>query len=1164
MAKELIINATLPETRLATLEDGDIQELYIERDSEKGIVGNIYKGKVLRVLPGMQAAFVDIGHEKAAFLYVDDVYFPDMENPMSTNELPESVDMKAIEESIAQQPAREEGFRERPRHRRFDRNNKGGRNDRNNRGRNDRNNRGRTNQRSGGTHQRGMQRRPSNPMLLRSMMPGRNNPAPGSPEEFALHQQQFGHQMLDISEEQYLAELEAKRKAAEAAKNQADASTGSSEELPDDIGNRVTDASDLRSQPSDDQQLVDEESAPQSDLDEEIEMETASEDEMEATSEDDLNDSDEEESEESVEEVVITTKASTNPHVIEEDDEEEEVEVSKAYRPEPEIDMDAWVAEVAEVHPPHSSEAAIAKSETEALEASEVPEGIESTDEVACSAPSEVSVDVSTETAASDTQVVAAATSESSEAPAAQGSRPQQNRNQYARGPHRNNRHQNRNNRQPRNIDEDDLESVRKFRRREPVKIENLVKEGMELIVQVQKDPIATKGARLTCHVSLPGRYLVFMPSVDHIGVSRRIESELERRRLKEIISHIRPPKTGVIVRTASGKQTDQKLKDDLDYLVRTWNEIQKKFNKQKSPSVVYQDLNIVLRTIRDVVSDDIDKIIVDSDREYKNISRFITKFMPNLSEKLEHYQGEMPIFDYFNVEPEIERALDKKVWLKSGGYIVVDQAEALVAIDVNTGRYVGKKTLEETILKTNLEAVEEIAYQMRLRNCGGIIIIDLIDMEKDSNKEKVYKALEEALKKDRARPTIMRISQLGLIEMTRKRTRDTIVRSLCQSCNHCKGRGFVKNPLTISYDILREVERESFEKDTKSISIQCHPEVADILLGDKRDVLENLEHDSDKKVSIRANGAYPLEHYEISAAKEDGKSETMSNDERRQKTRAKINQHIQGKQAEMRKKAQEEAALNAENSNVNADTTAEPPMGDTFETQHQDASDLAENNSQSGQPRRNFRNRNQNNSRRHPGGHRDKPHHRHGTQNRVNADAAGGNAEESTVEAINAEESSNMNYDSIDSTSKQLPVDFVPEGIQTDESMGNGIAADNASSTNVDSQGNVEGEPQGEVREHTQRHRHARGGRNDNRRGGGRSGGGRGEGRGGRDSRRGGHSGGRRERTNDSADAAPKKSRWDYVREKYFGNQEGSQKEDSAETVSAASSEGSDNGKGI
>ncbi len=1147
MAKELIINATLPETRLATLEDGDIQELYIERDSEKGIVGNIYKGKVLRVLPGMQAAFVDIGHEKAAFLYVDDVYFPDMENPMSTNDLPESVDMKAIEESIAQQPAREEGFRERPRHRRFDRNNKGGRNDRNNnRGRNDRNNnRGRNNQR-GGTQQRGMQRRSSNPMLLRSMIPGRNNPTPGSPEEFALHQQQFGHQMLDISEEQYLAELEAKRKAAEAAKLAGGGSTSTnSEEVPDDIGNRVTDASDLRGTElgtdEDTQEIAVEELAADDLNDEEVTQAEEFEDEEEIEKE----------------EIVVAPKVSTNPHVVEEE-EDDEVETSIEYRPEPEIDMDAWAAEVAEVQPPHSSEVAIAKTDVES-EVAEVAEVVETQNaEVNQTAAVEAKTDMlATEVVAETAEVAAEA-------------KPQVKSETTARAPQRHNRFQNRNNnRQPRNIDEDDLESVRKFRRREPVKIENIVKEGMELIVQVQKDPIATKGARLTCHVSLPGRYLVFMPSVDHIGVSRRIESELERRRLKEIISHIKPPKTGVIVRTASGKQTDQKLKDDLDYLVRTWNEIQKKFTKQKSPSVVYQDLNIVLRTIRDVVSDDVDKIIVDSEREHKNINRFISKFMPNLSEKLEQYKGEMPIFDYFNIEPEIERALEKKVWLKSGGYIVIDQAEALVAIDVNTGRYVGKKTLEETILKTNLEAVEEIAYQMRLRNCGGIIIIDLIDMERDSNKEKVYKALEEALKKDRARPTIMRISQLGLIEMTRKRTRDTIVRSLCQSCNHCKGRGFVKNPLTISYDVLREVERESFEKETKSISIQCHPEVADILLGDKRDVLENLEHDSDKKVSIRANGAYPLEHYEISAAKEDGKSETMSNEERRQKTRTKINQHIQGMQAEQRKQA---AALAEEQRQARAAAGEDVSQVSGAEGSMQsngDPSSAAEGESRSDAPRRQFRNRSNNNRRggRNQGNQRNRHHNNRGhsgqnrnfQQNRNQATSSeAGIGEQQGNESQPSQMTENMHYDSIDSTQKQLPTDFVPEN-----AMGNDQAAQVPNEMNQ-SDANAEGnstEGAKEMREPSHHHRQSRG-RHDNRRGGGRTGG-RG-GRDGRDNRRGGHGGGgRRERTQD-ADATPKKSRWDYVREKYFGNQEGPKKEDTAETVGSSSSEGNDNGKGI
>ena len=264
---------------------------------------------------------------------------------------------------------------------------------------------------------------------------------------------------------------------------------------------------------------------------------------------------------------------------------------------------------------------------------------------------------------------------------------------------------------------------------------------------------------------------------------------------------------------TFARKQSEKRVKQDIEYLTRLWGEIQDKARTVSAPALVYEDLNAVLRSIRDWVNEEIDKIVVDSRYHFNDIQRFVSHFMPSLRQKVDLYQGDVPIFDSYNISSELARALERKVWLKSGGYIVIDQAEALVAIDVNTGRFVGKKNLEDTILKTNLEAVQEIAYQLRLRNCGGIIVLDLIDMEKEENKQRVYRALEEALRKDRARPSIQKISDLGLIEMTRKRTRDTMVRALCESCSHCEGKGFVKSRETVAYEVLRDVERDGIDQ---------------------------------------------------------------------------------------------------------------------------------------------------------------------------------------------------------------------------------------------------------------------------------------------------------------------------------------------------------------
>jgi ribonuclease G len=362
------------------------------------------------------------------------------------------------------------------------------------------------------------------------------------------------------------------------------------------------------------------------------------------------------------------------------------------------------------------------------------------------------------------------------------------------------------------------------------------------------------------------------MPTIDHVGVSRRIENDGERRKLREFVERNRTKKLGFIVRTASGKNSAEKrVKQDIDYLTRLWDQIRERAAAVSAPALVYEDLNAILRAIRDWVSEDIDRIIVDSRFHFNDIQRFASHFMPALKPKVELYQGSAPIFDAYGISAELARSLERKVWLKSGGYIVIDQAEALVAVDVNTGRYVGKKNLEDTILKTNLEAVQEIAYQLRLRNCGGIIILDLIDMEKEENKRRVYQALEEALKKDRARPTILKISELGLIEMTRKRTRDTMVRTLCESCSHCEGKGYIKTKQTVGYEILRDIEREGSSSEVDKILVQAHPDIIDAMAIEERDTLDQLERRYRKQIFMQAVPDHHPEQYEVTTEVRDG-----------------------------------------------------------------------------------------------------------------------------------------------------------------------------------------------------------------------------------------------------------------------------------------------------
>jgi ribonuclease G len=395
-------------------------------------------------------------------------------------------------------------------------------------------------------------------------------------------------------------------------------------------------------------------------------------------------------------------------------------------------------------------------------------------------------------------------------------------------------------------------------------RIQDLLKEGQEILVQVAKEPMGTKGARITSHVSLPGRNLVFMPYVNHVGVSRRIESDKERRRLRDIVLKAKSPGYGFIVRTASGGTTAEELHADMDYLVKLWDSIRERRDDVQAPGLVHRELPLALRAVRDLYTSDVSRLVIDDEEWYKSTGDFISTFMPASKHNVERYDKDEPIFDYFSIEVDIDEALRRKVWLKSGGYIIIEQTEALTAIDINTGRYVGKRSLEDTILKTNLEAVKEIVYQLRFRNIGGIIIVDFIDMERESNREKVYSAFREALRRDRAKTNILKISELGLVEMTRKRTRENINQILCESCAYCEGRGFLKSKVSVSYKIFREVRREATNFRGQKIVVNTHPDVAELLYDEEHVALEELERDTGKTIIIRAKPSLHQESFEI------------------------------------------------------------------------------------------------------------------------------------------------------------------------------------------------------------------------------------------------------------------------------------------------------------
>jgi ribonuclease G len=395
-------------------------------------------------------------------------------------------------------------------------------------------------------------------------------------------------------------------------------------------------------------------------------------------------------------------------------------------------------------------------------------------------------------------------------------------------------------------------------------KIEDLVKEGQTLLLQIAKGPIGTKGARATSYISMPGRNLVYMPTVDHVGISRRITSDKERKRLRTIVDSMRPEGAGFIVRTVAENVSERELRADMDFLIKLWNSIVKKNETAKAPSLLYGDLDLVLRSVRDLFTADVEKLIIDSKSEYERLTKFVKAFMPDFGGKIELYEGRDPIFDGYGLEREIDRALQRKVFLKSGGSLIVDEGEALTAIDVNTGKFVGKKSLEDTITITNLEAAKEVAEQLRLRNIGGMIIVDFIDMDRQQHREKVMRAFEEALKNDKSKANITKISELGLVEMTRKRTRESLSRTLTEPCPYCEGRGFVKSKITVAYEILRRLRRDGGTFQKPYLVVSAHPEVVALLKSSEGPYLDELEKRQQKRIMFVAERGYHMQQFEL------------------------------------------------------------------------------------------------------------------------------------------------------------------------------------------------------------------------------------------------------------------------------------------------------------
>jgi len=401
--------------------------------------------------------------------------------------------------------------------------------------------------------------------------------------------------------------------------------------------------------------------------------------------------------------------------------------------------------------------------------------------------------------------------------------------------------------------------------------IRTLLREGQSLVVQVTKDPIGTKGARLTTQLSIPSRYLVFMPGVNHIGISQRIEDDTERARLKAIVNEAASEQAssvavqgGYIIRTAAEAASEADLTADMKYLHRLGQSINERMDKVQAPAVIYQDLPLFIRTIRDLIRPQTEKVRIDSRESHQRVMEFVHEFVSEFADKVEYYPGERPIFDLYSVEDEIQKALSRKVQLKSGGYVIIDQTEAMTTIDINTGAFVGHRNLEETIFKTNLEAARAISRQLRLRNLGGIIIIDFIDMEDAEHKRQVHRMLEKMLERDHAKTKITGVSELGLVEMTRKRTTESLGQVLCEPCPICDGRGFLKTGETVCYEIFREILRVNRAYDTESYLVMASQSVVDLLVDEESDNVADLETFIAKTIRFQVEPFYSQEQYDV------------------------------------------------------------------------------------------------------------------------------------------------------------------------------------------------------------------------------------------------------------------------------------------------------------
>jgi Rne/Rng family ribonuclease len=874
MAKEMFISSSPHETKVAVLEDDQLVEVYYERDTDVGLVGGIYKGRVNRVLPGMQSAFVDIGLERDAFLYVSDFFFEDQEEydkvfeeaearaskytaetapvgpgeeathealvtplasvepvpvPSASEAHPEQAAPSAPPVGQAAAPPKEprESRRFDPRGRRRRRRGHGGLSER-----------GREHE-----HKFTPRSEVTPPSSGFEILPGESlakyshatpevpSPAPGSPQE------ETSAEPVAQSEQDFAPPAQV------AALHEPPVAEG----LPPEAAPEHTDEP---AQPTPEAGPV-----ARSVAIDEAALESAAIEppvtESLPSPESPLSGSAEE--------------APEDTSILETAPPEEPLLVEPVVAPEP---VEAEVPTEPEQHQPA----------TESPRTSEEP-GTDLTSTAPPLAGEAPESESAGEPPAVEEAVPAPAPVEAAEEPAAQPVEVQptvpetpagpSERTYTLREPHQRPRFAPRRRRGRRGGGRPRYEGRRESSRpgnNQPLQITELLKEGQEILVQIAKEPLGTKGARITSHIALPGRYLVYMPTIDHIGVSRKISSEEERLRLRNIILENKGPLTGgFIVRTAGEGRSEEEFKADLRFLSTLWNDIRAKAERTKAPAMIHRDLDLVQRLLRDTLTPDFKWVRVDNEVDYERVLDFINRSQPSLIGKVKLYTRHAPLFEEFGVQQEIEKALKPKVWLKSGGYIVINQTEALVAVDVNTGKFVGKTNrLEDTIVKTNIDAVNEIVRQVRLRDLGGIIVIDFIDMDERKNRAKVVQALEEALRRDRAPTKVISFHDFGLVAVTRKRVKQSLERTLCEPCSYCTGSGWVKSVHTVCNEILAEAKKMAREIEGDVLTLRVSPDVAKALKSREGVMISELESLTKKDVIIKSDPTVHQERFEI------------------------------------------------------------------------------------------------------------------------------------------------------------------------------------------------------------------------------------------------------------------------------------------------------------